>query len=375
MRCGAHTLQLAVCDGLQKSKAGGAIGRIRNVAIEARTPKISEIIRKHTKKVVLLDMETRWGSIFTMVERVIELRPTIEEIADCGNQKLSLTAHQWEQAVELRDLLQKAFEVTKKVQYADCSPGYFYRKWSGLRLYYENNGSILATEIAKSMEKRESDLCSNNLLFAAVLLDVNNMDLLPESSVERARETVINLALRIQGLKEDTEVSDDEKVSVSMSEQDTTDSDEDMRTLRKKQRTSVSSSSESDEELPNVDKDMELELSTATGLSRTPSQKKKAKDSTTTDPRTQLITAVSSGLDKLAERKSALRKKKKPLLTLIEEEYPAELQDVARLLYTMPVTQVSVERLFSALKIFKRDHRSRLKEDILSSLLLLKANK
>lgn len=375
MRCGAHTLQLAVCDGLQKSKAGGAIGRIRNVAIEARTPKISEIIRKHTKKVVLLDMETRWGSIFTMVERVIELRPTIEEIADCGNQKLSLTAHQWEQAVELRDLLQKAFEVTKKVQYADCSPGYFYRKWSGLRLYYENNGSILATEIAKSMEKRESDLCSNNLLFAAVLLDVNNMDLLPESSAERARETVINLALRIQGLKEDTEVSDDEKVSVGMSEQDTTDSDEDMRTLRKKQRTSVSSSSESDEELPNVDKDMELELSTATGLSRTPSQKKKAKDSTTTDPRTQLITAVSSGLDKLAERKSALRKKKKPLLTLIEEEYPAELQDVARLLYTMPVTQVSVERLFSALKIFKRDHRSRLKEDILSSLLLLKANK
>ena len=191
----------------------------------------------------------------------------------------------------------------------------------------------------------------------------------------REQETDINLALRIQGLKEDTEVSVDEKVSVGMSEQDTTDSNEDMRTLRKKQRTSVSSSSESDEELPNVDKDMELELSTATGLSRTPSQKKKAKDSTTTDQRTQLITAVSSGLDKLAERKSALRKKKKPLLTLIEEEYPAELQDVARLLYTMPVTQVSVERLFSALKIFKRDHRSRLKEDILSSLLLLKANK
>jgi hypothetical protein len=40
----------------------------------------------------------------------------------------------------------------------------------------------------------------------------------------------------------------------------------------------------------------------------------------------------------------------------------------------MPVTQVSVERLFSALKIFKRDQRSRLKEDILNALLLLKAN-
>jgi hypothetical protein len=38
------------------------------------------------------------------------------------------------------------------------------------------------------------------------------------------------------------------------------------------------------------------------------------------------------------------------------------------------VTQVSVKRLFSALKIFMRDEQNRLKEDILNALLLLKAN-
>ena len=36
--------------------------------------------------------------------------------------------------------------------------------------------------------------------------------------------------------------------------------------------------------------------------------------------------------------------------------------------------QVSVERLFSSLKIFKSDRRSRLKEDILNALLFLKSN-
>jgi len=41
----------------------------------------------------------------------------------------------------------------------------------------------------------------------------------------------------------------------------------------------------------------------------------------------------------------------------------------------MPVTQVSVERLFSALKLFKTDYRNRLKEYILDALLLLRANK
>ena len=36
--------------------------------------------------------------------------------------------------------------------------------------------------------------------------------------------------------------------------------------------------------------------------------------------------------------------------------------------------QVSEERLFSSLKIFKSDRRSRLKEDILNALLFLKSN-
>jgi len=53
--------------------------------------------------------------------------------------------------------------------------------------------------------------------------------------------------------------------------------------------------------------------------------------------------------------------------------WPKVLQDVALLLLAMPVTQVSVERLFSALKLIKTDSRNRLKEDILDALLLLKA--
>jgi hypothetical protein len=88
----------------------------------------------------------------------------------------------------------------------------------------------------------------------------------------------------------------------------------------------------------------------------------------------QLLMGVRADIDKLAEQMIPLNKTKKDLLTLIEEDYPAQLRDVARLLYAKPVTQVSVERLFSALKIYKRDDRSRLKEDILNAMLLLKAN-
>ena len=68
------------------------------------------------------------------------------------------------------------------------------------------------------------------------------------------------------------------------------------------------------------------------------------------------------------------RNRERSIYDIIETEYPEELKDVAALLVTLPVTQVSVERLFSAMKLFKSDLRSRMKADALESLLILKAN-
>ena len=88
-------------------------------------------------------------------------------------------------------------------------------------------------------------------------------------------------------------------------------------------------------------------------------------------PRNQILTEVKNGLAMLENKDQ--RKKMKVLemkkdvdrIKVIKNEYPEVLQEVAILLYTMPVTQVSVERMFSALKLYKTDLRSRLKDDIL----------
>ena len=61
----------------------------------------------------------------------------------------------------------------------------------------------------------------------------------------------------------------------------------------------------------------------------------------------------------------AMKKTKKDLVTLIKEDYPVDLRDVALHLSTKPVN----------LKNYKSDHRNSLKEDILNALLLLKANR
>jgi hypothetical protein len=61
-------------------------------------------------------MDTRLGSIYLMVDRLIDVKSSIQELTGFGNKNLFLTTAQWEQAEELRDILQKAFEVTKKLQ-------------------------------------------------------------------------------------------------------------------------------------------------------------------------------------------------------------------------------------------------------------------
>ena len=50
------------------------------------------------------------------------------------------------------------------------------------------------------------------------------------------------------------------------------------------------------------------------------------------------------------------------------------LLTTAKILRAMPVTQVSVERLFSSMKFIPSDHRASIKQDLLDAILFLRAN-
>ena len=98
MRCAAHTLQLAIEDGLKIRELKKIVGKLRNCAKEARMPTINEYLKKKAKKVAILDVETRWGSTNMMVDRLIALRSNITELARLGNNKLLLCPAEWRQA-------------------------------------------------------------------------------------------------------------------------------------------------------------------------------------------------------------------------------------------------------------------------------------
>ena len=50
------------------------------------------------------------------------------------------------------------------------------------------------------------------------------------------------------------------------------------------------------------------------------------------------------------------------------------LLTTAKTLSAMPVTQLSVERLFSFMKFILSDHRASIKQDLLDAILFLRAN-
>ena len=58
-------------------------------------------------------------------------------------------------------------------------------------------------------------------------------------------------------------------------------------------------------------------------------------------------------------------------LTVLEvlPSYPEIIRDAAMIVTSLPPTQVSVERLFSALRFIKSDSKASMKEDIIEAIL------
>ncbi len=134
-----------------------------------------------------------------MIDRLLELKQHIVELGDVGNTQLQMTSRQWDQVEELRNLLQKAFVVTKALQLEDLTPGYFYRKWTGLKLFLEDRGGLLAEGILASVSRREKDLLDNGAILAATFVDPTHMDLLMTPQQYAAREKIVEVALRMKG--------------------------------------------------------------------------------------------------------------------------------------------------------------------------------
>jgi hypothetical protein len=246
-----------------------------------------------------------------MVERVLELKAFVHESVEIFEKHLHLTAPQWRQAQELKDeIMKKGFIVTKMLQLEDLTPGYFFRKWSGLRNVLQVNGSLIAERIVESMKKREKELLGNSFFLAAVYMDVRNMDLLSTEQKEKAHATVLQLVLRTKGL--DNQPAEDappeESPVLSSSGAEDSDSDEEMKQAR---RTLLSASRP-------LSSEFEDEREPEATDSQPPAKKRKEQQT----PQELCREKTREALELYNTSKPLLKKSKLPLRELIQKEYP-----------------------------------------------------
>lgn len=314
MRCVVHTLQLAVKDGLKEHNVATVIRRLRQVATAARTPKIDSIVKKHSGLGAILDQDTRWSSTYMMIKRLLDLKPYLEDLA---NPNVSLTECEWTQLIELEALLHHPFTVTKKFQAEDLTPGEFLLAWKEIIFRLTQTGGVLAQGIVSSMKKREVLLLENTILLAAVYIDPMNRVLLNGDQITKGKEALCDLAIHMEKLI-NPEVQDEEASSIT-----------------------YQTSSSSDDEGQDFSK----------YLDRVECQKAKRFKAALKKPLDMKISKFKQEFFKGLKEVDKYNRSSKLTVEEVLPLYPEIIRNVARTVTAMPPTQVSVERLFSALRI------------------------
>ena len=74
MRCAEHTLQLGIRDVLKKGRAKKFSTKLLKLAQHLHSPHTDGILKRRGNKGMLIDMPTRWGSTFLMLQRLADLK-------------------------------------------------------------------------------------------------------------------------------------------------------------------------------------------------------------------------------------------------------------------------------------------------------------
>lgn len=258
----------------------------------------------------------------------------ILKVAATGMEELHFSHNEWESAKKIKNILEKPYLATLRLQSADLTPGMFFKERCYLKQFLQEDGDRISLTIYAAMKEREIKLISNTHFLAAVYVDPRYRILLTYEQQLLAKQGLLDISLRIEKLKavenicllSDNEIEDVESISNS----DNDEFEKGLDVLARRQCTTSNSLSQE----VNFQDEFKKNCYHIEKLGRIKSSN------------------VFEGLQK----------------------YPSSFQLPCQIVSSMPVSQVSVERLFSSLKLVMSDLRFALKDDLLSSILFYRSN-
>jgi bifunctional polynucleotide phosphatase/kinase len=335
VRCAAHTLQLAIWDTLKQVQVSEKLSKIREVVKKLRTPNIYQDLRAKGFSTPKLDMETRWNSTILMCKSLKALKPYVKS-RSTEIPELDLEPSEWSFLTKFIEIFEPLEATTRKFQTQNLLISDFYGIWLESKLQISSINSSLAKSLEKSMAEREKDLFTTDLMNAALYLDPRYRIIL-EGDQERIKSAIDFL----------------QNVHRRLSQ---------FHPERPKQ-----------EPNPEIEQQpCHSKTGQSSFLSKFLEQR-----------RSQLYNIQPANeeyertiFDQIASFKEITANLNFNVLNFWEEKKTTQpdLYSLAMTVFSVPMTQVTVERLFSALKLVLSDLRNSLKKDNVLNVLNVKMN-
>ena len=165
MRCAEHTLQLGIRDVLKKGRAEKFLTKLRKLAQHLRSSHTDGILKRRANKGMLIDMPTRWGSTFFMLQRLADLKSFVQ---DLGSHESYLTESEWAEVKMMVEVLQIPHAATIYFQKQDLTPGECLLHWREVMFKLEKLENNLASALATALQSRQEFLLRQEAFLAAV---------------------------------------------------------------------------------------------------------------------------------------------------------------------------------------------------------------
>ena len=342
MHCAVHTLQLAIKDGLKLPNCDKLLTKTRHIVTKLLSPNILSLLEKRGKKRPILDMTTRWASTYLMIKRLLELRESIGELS-LLSPELHISLAMWSSLDDIGSVLEMPYSVTVNLQAESLTPGAFLKEWCALKRILHKRETRLAEEIVSSMEKREEALLRNKLFLAGVFVDSRYQILLTPQQMENAKIGIHEITLKNYHCSR----------SVSKLTSSSIESEKVPDCVASHNQSSTSEDDEFERELDLIEQ------------RRSSSMRSNAND---------VLNKTTQELNKNIEKMIEIGQLKGETVWDVIKQLEEPLLTTAKILSAMPVTQVSVERLFSSMKFILSDQRLSMTQELLESILYLRAN-
>lgn len=196
VHCTAHKLQLAVNDFIWKNNSvKRTVVMSQRLAAKLRNSIVRPYITESGLNQAILDQKTRWSSTYAMLERLLELKMFCKQKENVFK-GLAFSDTNWDNVTTLCEALKPLALLTTRLQAEQLDVSQFIYLWTHFAVFKlerlaESNNK--AESLRKCVKVREQPIFENVVVVAATYLDKRFQQTLDTNAIERAKSFIMKV--------------------------------------------------------------------------------------------------------------------------------------------------------------------------------------